>query len=218
MRCPVTTEGDADTEDGAGALLVVSAGLDLEPLQGLREVSGQLTVEAGEGEPHSDPLAGLAGLERAGGIRLSELELRDLPGLRNLRGVGRSAFECEGGPPCEVTAALSGELVIGRIDGLRSLAGLEALEVVDAWAIEQSRELLSLDGAPALRRVGQLVLSDNVSLSDLSGFGGVSVGSLTLRGAPVTDLTADAAGARRSPEPAQPRGAASRRRNRALVD
>ncbi|HWO08935.1 MAG TPA: hypothetical protein VNN80_05625 [Polyangiaceae bacterium] len=157
-------------------LLHVSPGLDYTPLRSLRDVEGTLLVR-GEVLPAPQPLEGLRGLEEAGGLELANLQLDSLEPLSALRRLGASTSHLPARPETvEKDTPITERdyvsfygLSIGACAGLTSLAGLEALEVLDALYLSSNPDHVSITG-----------LSPGLELPELQ----LSGGGVELRGAP----------------------------------
>lgn len=118
--------------------------------------------------PSLPSLAGLEALNEVGGI----LSVSDNDLLVDLTGLGNVRY--------------AGEFTVWYNDGLTDLIGLDRLESVgeDVW-IAANPVLESTRGAEALTTVGtDVLLQDNASLVDLSGFIGLVEGGMTIEGCP----------------------------------
>lgn len=196
VKVSVEVRSQEDIERLAGCerlvgdlFLYARPGLDYTPLRSLRDVEGTLVVRDGDA-----PLEGLSGLEEAGGLELSNLQVANLEPLSGLRRLGVSTSQLP--PPSETIDEETGledisyvsffGLAINNCAGLTSLAGLHSLEELDALHLANNPDLVSLGGLSGLVELPELQLISGVV--DLRG--GVPVRRLSVSHSPWTDLTA----------------------------
>ncbi len=143
---------------------------ELRALEGVRVVTGTLTIEAG------DTLAALGCLERVGGdlVIRGARELTTLAGLQALTEVG-GAVRVEVAPALTdvdlpALARVGGDLHLDGNRALERVRGLARLETVGGRVTLTNNPLLrELDALPALTRVGGLTIAFLPALEVVAG-------------------------------------------------
>jgi hypothetical protein len=171
--CGIDVSGDvrAETQEQVDALagceeiggflhIEGAAPLDLTPLNALRFVHGTLSLFG------LDSLAGLEGVERVSGVNLRDLSVADLTPLANL--TSADAVPRAERLLRENGQSASGGLTVLRCNALKDLSGLENVNDWTHFDIGGNESLTSLDGVTVPPVLGQLSLSQNPALTDVS--------------------------------------------------
>jgi hypothetical protein len=152
---------DSDLEDltALSCLCSVSGGVSLHDNEALSSLAGLESVSSAAGLDLSEnavvSLAPIANMEVTGDVHLSEQALTSLAGLW----IGKSA---------------SGDLTVFDCDALETLEGVVVpAELPGRLLVGDNAALVSLVGLDALRRVEQLELVDNATLSDVTALHGL---------------------------------------------
>lgn len=137
---------------------------DLQPLAGLKHVTGTLRVS---NSPALDDLSGLDGLTSVGALEIRDnAGLDDLVGLAQLERAGR--VDVSNNPGLQTLKGLDGLTETGRLEirnnGLYNINGLGELRRVGDLVIEGNRKLNSLYGLRSIERARSVAISNNPAL------------------------------------------------------